>query len=379
MAAARVMKGPAAILFLTTETELKGGGEFFLRDAVKGLAPFYRVICALPHEGGLARCLRGAGAQVVFLMPSWSYKGKHFFRNHIELRRAAAQLAGQHAGVVYANAGHVGPFAVRLASLLRRPCLVHVHDVFDREGQGKYLFEKADMVLACSRYVAASIGGCEGRLNVVYNGVDTGVFTPEIRMPHEGFKVGIMGSVNRKKGFFEFVSMAERLVARIPGVAFVAIGTPKPGDEDVLRQLEADVGTRGLGSRFTWKGFSSAPQCDLAGMDVLVVPSQYEAFGRVVPEAFACGTPVVATRSGGPEEIIEDGRNGLLRAVGDVEGLAEAVMSFHQDPASCQRMAAAARADAVQRFSLGRMVTRLREIIDALLKSEGTKGSREKP
>lgn len=356
----------STVLFLTTESGLKGGGEFFLRDAVKGLVPYYNVVCAVPGEGELAACLRSHGAGVIFFQASWSRKWKDVFRNFEGLARARKALRGRHIGVVYANAGHNAPFAVRLARTLRARCIVHVHDIPEARGQQKFLFSKADRVLACSRYVAASITGCHGRLSVIYNGVDTGVFIRKTGAPHERFRIGIMGTVNRKKGLFEFVRMAEFLAPRIPDARFVVIGAAKPGEEDVARELEADVTRRGLGARFEWKGFSPEPQRDLAGIDVLVVPSRYEAFGRVIPEAFACGTPVVATRCGGPEEVIEDGQNGFLCPVDDIEGLGEAVVRLYGDPACYARIAAAARADAERRFSLERMIAGLREIIDGV-------------
>lgn len=76
----------------------------------------------------------------------------------------------------------------------------------------------------------------------------------------------------------------------------------------------------------------------------LVVPSQsYETFGLIIIEAFACGTPVIASRLGAPAEIIEDGRTGLLVPTGDPDALSKAVQWAWSHPAEMRQMGSAAR------------------------------------
>ena len=65
-------------------------------------------------------------------------------------------------------------------------------------------------------------------------------------------------------------------------------------------------------------------------LNLFVLPSRYETFGIVLVEALACGIPVVATRCGGPEDIIND-LTGLLTEIGDPEGLRGAISYIHSD------------------------------------------------
>ena len=76
---------------------------------------------------------------------------------------------------------------------------------------------------------------------------------------------------------------------------------------------------------------------------VLLMPSEMESFGLAALEAMACGVPAVGTRVGGVPELITDGEDGFLEAVGDIEGQAARVVELLTDDALDTRMAAAAR------------------------------------
>ena len=80
-----------------------------------------------------------------------------------------------------------------------------------------------------------------------------------------------------------------------------------------------------------------------AAADVCAVPSLTESFGLVALEAMACGTPVVGTRVGGLQKLIEDGESGLLVPAGDYQALAEAIETVLTDPRLHMHLAHGAR------------------------------------
>lgn len=80
----------------------------------------------------------------------------------------------------------------------------------------------------------------------------------------------------------------------------------------------------------------------------MVISSHFETFGVVAAEALCSGVPVISTRCGGPECIVEEG-DGLLVPVADPEALAEAMQALASAPERCQRKNIAQRAQ--QRFS----------------------------
>jgi glycosyltransferase involved in cell wall biosynthesis len=117
----------------------------------------------------------------------------------------------------------------------------------------------------------------------------------------------------------------------------------------------------------TFHGFVADPTPLLTQADAFVLASSQEGFSLATIEAMQAGVPVVATRSGGPEEILRHGETGLLVPVNDAAALADAIGLVLHDPALAERLTAAAREDAVRRFSLDAMVSAYEQLYRQLL------------
>jgi glycosyltransferase involved in cell wall biosynthesis len=100
---------------------------------------------------------------------------------------------------------------------------------------------------------------------------------------------------------------------------------------------------------------------------VTVLPSEYEAFGLVLLESLAQGTPVIASRVGGIPEVVEDGRSGLLVPPKDANALADALRKVFADPALARRLGHHGRTETVPRFTWDRLVDRLDAIYREVL------------
>ena len=90
----------------------------------------------------------------------------------------------------------------------------------------------------------------------------------------------------------------------------------------------------------------------LRAFDAYALTSHSEGFSIALVQAMAAGLPAVATRSGGPEEILEHGRTGLLVSRNAPTEMADALLSLMSDTARAAALASAARADAAARFSI---------------------------
>lgn len=90
--------------------------------------------------------------------------------------------------------------------------------------------------------------------------------------------------------------------------------------------------------------------------DLMLMPSEMESFGLAALEAMACSVPTIGTRVGGVPELIEDGVNGCLFAVGDAEGMSQTALRLLRDPEQLQTMAANGRRTAQDQFCTTRVI-----------------------
>ncbi len=90
--------------------------------------------------------------------------------------------------------------------------------------------------------------------------------------------------------------------------------------------------------------------------DLMIMPSEMESFGLAALEAMACGVPTIATNVGGVSELIDDGVNGRLFKVADVEGMSAAAIELLNDRIDLSTMAYAARKTAQDRFCASRII-----------------------
>ncbi len=127
------------------------------------------------------------------------------------------------------------------------------------------------------------------------------------------------------------------------------------GDGPDRARAELVAEEEGIASRVFFLGKQESVAELLACADLLVLPSETEAFGLAALEAMACGVPVVTTRVGGVPEVVEHGEVGFLAPVGAVDEMAEYGLEILSDRTKWQSYSAAARA-AAERFSADRIV-----------------------
>lgn len=147
------------------------------------------------------------------------------------------------------------------------------------------------------------------------------------------------------------------------------------GDGPLKKQLEEKARRLGISSRVQFPG--RIPPADvpelLRSVDIMVVSSHYETFGLAAAEALMCGTPVVATRCGGPECIVEDG-DGLLVPPKDPDALSRALVRMGDLLPRMDSEDIALRAR--QRFSPDAVGKQLEAVYDELISGKGKAGPR---
>ena len=160
--------------------------------------------------------------------------------------------------------------------------------------------------------------------------------------------VTMISRLIRSKGVLEFVSIAQELGNRFPNIRFLLIG---PEDESLDRLNSAELSQ--MKRAVTWPGPRRDIPAVLAASDVFVFPSAYrEGIPRVLLEAASMELPLVTTNSAGCNEVVEDGVNGFMVPVGDLNALADAIVTFVEQPDLRQRFGRASRQRILDRFDL---------------------------
>ncbi|HMC55219.1 MAG TPA: glycosyltransferase [Gemmatimonadaceae bacterium] len=217
------------------------------------------------------------------------------------------------------------------------------------------------------------------RTSVVHNGVDcqevapggSRAFRQELGVARDAIVVGALGNVRPAKDYQTFIRAAAELARRSHRWHFVIVGDPTH-HEALYSELLALRKELDLDRRLTFAGFRNDIARVLGGMDVLACTSSSEGFSLSICQALAGGVPVVSTRCGGPEEILQDNVTGLLAPVGAPSDIAAAIQRVGLDATLRDRLVAGARRDVVSRFSLDTMIDGYEQVYRAELGRRAT-------
>jgi len=206
-----------------------------------------------------------------------------------------------------------------------------------------------------------------GLVHVVPNGVDATAFAPgdrdasraDLGLPPGSIFVAV-GRLARDKGFDVAVSAFARVAPSYPDAHLVIVGDGE--QRDALSALATRLG---VASHVLFVGAQPAAKVAsyLAASDVFLFPTlREEAAPLVLPEAMACGLPVVASRKGGITEVLEgaagEGDAGLLLSPGSVDELEGALRQLLDDPAARRDLADRALRRFRQEYTVERMIER---------------------
>lgn len=237
--------------------------------------------------------------------------------------------------IIHAQAAlWAGRVALRLARTLARPCVVTEHSSAVMRGALKpgerrevaRIYRQADAVLAVSRALQEAVDGLAGRQRgpVVPNAVDFEFFNlPAAPRRREPFTYLCVCNLVTNKQVDRLIGAFARASLRCPDSSLIIVGDGP--DADRLRRL-ADQSAVARHIEFAGGLSPEGVRARLWTANALVLPSAFETFGVVLVEALATGIPVISTRCGGPEDIVEPGL-GLLVEQDDDEALAEAMVA----------------------------------------------------
>jgi len=353
-----------------------GGAETVFVEMVRRLDPRrWRSIPVIPDRGWIDARLRECGAEPVVVPTLRPFEVGYYAR--------LARLARAE-GVDVIHGHYFGPAVTAsiVGALTGIPAVATLHGAGDVAGERHRALKSALLGRGLRRVVfvsdalrrAVTSQGALRRASteVIPNGIDAAHFAPrrdpavrrELGMEDDAFVVAAVGNVREAKGYDVLLRAAALLRERIPELRVVIAGEARGPVFDALVALRAELG---LGDVVAFTGFRDDVGGVLAAADAFVLSSRSEGFSLSTVQAMAMEIPVVATRCGGPEELVEDGATGLLVENGSALAIADALASLHGDAELRARLAAAAGCAARERFGVEAQVRAYERLYDAVI------------
>ncbi len=279
--------------------------------------------------------------------------------------------------VIHAHAalpcGHAAAF---LSRRLNIPFVVTVHglDVFNRcfengiaatwrAKASRKVYKKAAKVICISQKVQRLLAqGASDAIpsEVVYNGTDTDFFAPSAQKTGPPI-ILVIGTLLAGKGHELVLRAIAQLKDSYPALQCQIMG--EGAERDRFVQLAHELKIAGqvhfLGRRSRAEVADAMRRCT-----VFVLPSRFEGLGCVYLEAMACGKPAIGCRGQGIDEIIDDGINGELISVDDLDELVRKLRTLLIDSDLCERMGHAARKTILGKLTLSHQAEQLRRIYE---------------
>jgi len=178
--------------------------------------------------------------------------------------------------------------------------------------------------------------------------------------------VAVVGRLEEWKGQEIFLRSLPLVMARVPTVTYYVVGDSKGCDDSYKKRLLKLVSELNIGDNVQFLGWVEGAEQLMGKFDLTVCSSiSPEPFGFVVIESLLAGTPVVATRHGGPCEVIIDGLNGYLYEPLDVEGLAALIVRLLSNLEALKVMGENGKQHVVENFTLEKNILAIEALYES--------------
>lgn len=339
-----------------------GGAETIFACLASGIgAPQFESLSGVPRASGwLYDTLRERGIEPIILPNSGPFDLAHLGRVVRTIQRCRIDL-------IQAHTIGTGVYAAVAGFISRIPVVCTLHGRIDlalddryRAAKFRILSTSGAILVPVSQSLRAELLSTtpvtEDHAPVIYNGVDVERFRPgrnsrlrsELAIGDHEIVIGAVGNVRPVKGYEVLLDAAARLKDRGHSFRIVIVGQTigEPFAEIERRRAEL-----GLTDKVLFAGFSDRPEDFYRLFDIYVLTSHSEGFPLSTLQALAAGLPIVATRCGGPEEMLSDGNTGLLAEKGSGRDVADKLEMLIANETLRRQMGAAARDQAEKSYS----------------------------
>ena len=345
------------VLYVSNQSELIGGAARSLRDLISHLdrtrvEPYF---ASIYHEE-LAQFIIGKGVPFLQLSKLKKSNPLPFLQSNLCLARFIRKNKVQ---IIHNNQSEDTFYSFLPGKCTRTPILTHHRET--RYYRSDYFF---------ARHVSANISISSwqnqnflgGRGILIHNGIPSSSI-PDLPFspahPGDPFVIGLIGRIAPMKGQDVFLRAAKLVLTRKTGLKFLIVGDDS-GEyfPDYLNGLKLFIEENHLTDAVKFTGYVPSSAQVLPEIDISVVPSTREPFGKVIIESMAFARPVIGTNAGGALDIITP-ETGLIVPVNDEQALADAICFLIDHPELCSQMGKAGQERVIQHFTIEKTLEKI--------------------
>jgi len=342
------------------DTTGPGGAETVFLDIAQHLQlTNYDNLAIIKGPGWVEEQLKQRAIRYHILKPHGFFSIPYYWQLYKLLKRENTALVHAHL------LGSTLTFSI-LCLLMRIPLIATLHGRVDINPNERFVgIKQKIMRMGVARLIAVSrdlANYIEQRglfsandIDVIYNGVDqqryliptSGTLRAQLNIPEDAPLIGSLGNIRPAKNYEMLIDAVALL--KNPHAHFIIAGHQK---EKLMEKLDAQMRALGVHQQIHFIGFYDNTPEFLKQIDLFVLSSSSEGFSIATIEAMAAGLPVIATRCGGPEEILQHGSTGYLVSVHAPQELANAIKNLLDNPEEAKRLASAGYDHMRNTFSL---------------------------
>jgi len=261
------------------------------------------------------------------------------------------------------------------AKMLNVPCVAHLRDFEDVDRVTRFYARLIDFHIAISDAIRDNLlrlAVPEEKITVVHDAIDLQDFDDTVSIGHlkqefnlngEEQLFGIFGRIIGWKGIIEFVHAAALVIKSAPNTRAFIVGDCSDGDSGYLKVVKKLIAEYNLEEKIILTGYRTDVPALMKLMDLVVHASiTPEPFGMVLIEAMAMEKPVVATKIGGPLDIVVDGQTGFLVAPRDSVGMSDAIKRLLVDKVLASDMGRNGKNRVIDMFAKERYARQVEEV-----------------
>jgi glycosyltransferase involved in cell wall biosynthesis len=245
-----------------------------------------------------------------------------------------------------------------------------------------FLLRRFDHVLSVSHATKKELvasGVPASSISVLHNAIDPEAWAH--RWPLSAYQiavqpeslfpvVGYVGRITPEKDLHTWLHVAALVAQQFPNAHFALVGDGK--DEVLLHDLQCLAKTLGIAEQVVFHGYQEDLSSYYATFDLFLLTSVTEGLSNSLLEAMAMGLPTVVTQVGGNEELVENGYTGYILRPGDVQGIAQAIITLAQNAPLRHAMGQAGRTRIECEFSFARRLQRIENLYEQLVGIEAS-------